>query len=119
VFDELKNKLGQKKVWATSLVAKESQALLIAITHNLLVAYEQKLEHGLRNTDGDERRHQRTQSAERTCATAGHPISSLAVAIRQATQRSVKFIRWLRHAIRERLAEPAALARLHRLYAVL
>ena len=38
VFDEIKNKLNEKKAWATSLVAKETQAQLIAITHNLLRA---------------------------------------------------------------------------------
>ena len=44
VFDEIKNKLGEKKAWATSLTAKESQALRIAITHNLPVRYEAQLE---------------------------------------------------------------------------
>lgn len=121
VFDEVKNKLGQKKAWGTSLVAKESQALLIAITHNLLLCYEQYLEdhHDLQNTAEDERRSKRVQSAERVCVKVGWPISSLVIAARRATQRSVKFIRWLRYAIRERLAETAAIARLRQLYAAL
>lgn len=121
VFDEVKNKLGQKKAWATTLVAKEAQALLIAITHNLLLRYEQDLEdrREVRNTAEDERRSQRAGSAEQACAQAGWPLSSLVLAARRATQRSVKFIRWLRHAIRERLAEAAAVARLQELYAVL
>jgi hypothetical protein len=121
VFDEAKNKLGQKKAWATSLVAKETQALLIAITHNLLLAYEQKLEdsHAVRNTAEDKRRSPRTEAAERTCAQSGQPISSLVLALRRATQRSVKFIRWLRHAIRERLAEATAIPQPRRIYAVL
>lgn len=120
VFDELKNKLGQKKAWATSLVAKEAQALLIAITHNLLLCYETELEdrHGVKNTAEDERRRKRMDSAERACAKTGWPLSSLALAARRATHRSVKFIRWLRHAIRERLTEAAAVARLMDLYAV-
>ena len=121
VFDEVKNKLGQKKAWATSLVAKESQALLIAITHNLLLYYEQGLEdrHEVQNTAEDQRRSKRIESAERACAEIGQPISSLVLAVRRGTQRSVKFIRWLRYAIRERLAETAAVARLKELYAVL
>jgi hypothetical protein len=121
VFDEVKNKLGQKKAWATTLVAKESQALLIAITHNLLLRYEQDLEerHDVQNTAEDQRRSKRLESAERACTEIGWPISSLVLAARRATQRSVKFIRWLRHAIRERLAEAAAVARLKQLYAVL
>jgi hypothetical protein len=121
VFDEVKNKLGQKKAWGTTLVAKEAQALLIAITHNLLLCYERGLEdrHEVKNTAEDERRRQRIDSAARVCAKTGWPISSLVLAARHATQRSVKFIRWLRHAIRERLAEAAAVARLKELYAVL
>src|SRR5204862_1419415 len=61
VFDELKNKLGQKKAWGTSLVAKEAQALLIAMTHNLLLCYERDLEqrHEVTNTAEDQRLTQR------------------------------------------------------------
>lgn len=121
VFDELKNKLGQKKAWGTTLVAKELQALLIAITHNLLLCYEQHLEkrHRLRNTAEDKRRSQRIESAEQKCASLGLPIPELVLEACKATQRSVKFIRWLRQAIRERLAEAVALPRLRDLYAVL
>jgi hypothetical protein len=122
VFDEIKNKLGQKKAWGTTLVAKEAQALLIAITHNLLLCYEQELEdrHQVKNTAEDERRSQRIDWAVLSCVKmGGGPISSLLLAARRATQRSVKFIRWLRHAIRERLAETPAVARLKQLYAVL
>ena len=121
VFDQIKNKLGQKKAWGTTLIAKEAQALLIALTHNLLLLYEQHLEnqHTVQNTAEDQRRRQRTGSAEQTCAQTGWPISSLVLAARRATQRSVKFIRWLRYALRERLAEAAAIARLKELYALL
>ncbi len=51
MFDQIKNKLGEQKAWATSLVAKESQALFITLTHNLLLLYEQDLEqrHGVSN----------------------------------------------------------------------
>src|SRR5688572_24806281 len=121
VFDELKNKLGQKKAWGTTLVAKETQALMIAMTHNLLLCYEHDLEqrHDVTNTAEDQRRNQRIESAERACAKIGWPISSLVLQARRATQRSIKFIRWLRHAIRDRLAESIAAARLKELYAVL
>ena len=43
-FAEIKNKLGEKKAWATSLVAREAQALRIASTHHLPVRYEQEWE---------------------------------------------------------------------------
>ena len=87
VFDEIKNKLGEKKAWATSLVAKEAQALLIAITHNLFVRYEQELEreHGVTNEAEDRRRTKRTK---RTCEKKGTPLTSLSLCARRATQRS-------------------------------
>lgn len=36
-FDEIKNKLGEKKAWGTSLGAKGAQGQLVALTHNLLL----------------------------------------------------------------------------------
>lgn len=121
VFDEIKNKLGEKKAWATSLVAKVAQARLVAITHNLLLIYEQTLEtkHRVTNQAEDKRRAKRTQVAGEKCADAGQPLSVLVLGARRATQRSVKFIRWLRQSIRDQLAETAAVFRLKTLYATL
>lgn len=121
VFDEIKNKLGQKKAWGSSLEAKETQALLIAMTHNLLLCYEQDLErrHQVANTAEDQRRRRRIERAKRSGAKMGWPLPSLVVQARRATQRSVKFIRWLRHALREKLTEAAAVLRLKQLYATL
>jgi hypothetical protein len=121
VFDEIKNKLGEKKAWATSLVAKEAQAQLVAITHNLLLTYEQTLEaeHGVTNRAEDKRRAKRTKGAAKRCAEAGQPLSALVVRARRATQRSVKFVRWVRQSIRDQAAEAVAVLRLEALYATL
>jgi hypothetical protein len=121
VFDEIKNKLGEKKAWASSLVAKRIQAQLITLTHNLLLLYEQNLEkrHGIRNEAEDRRRGQRTQIAANACAQAGKPLSTLLSQARRTTQRSVKFIRWVRQSIRDRAAEAVAVLRLQAFYAVL
>jgi len=121
VFDQIKNKLGEKKAWASSLAAKEAQAQFIAITHNLLLLYEQKLEseHGITNQAEDQRRAKRIKVAVVNCVKAGQPLSSLAASARRATQRSVKFVRWLRQAIRDQAAEAAAVLRLADLYASL
>ena len=121
VFDEIKNKLGEKKAWATSLVAKSVQGQMIVITHNLMLLYEYRLEkdHGVSNTAEDERRQKRVQEMATIAARVGRPTSSLLLIARRATQRSVKFVRWLRHAIREDLAETVATPRLAALYASL
>ena len=119
VFDGLKNKLGQKKAWATSLVSKESQAQFLALTHNLLLLYEQTLEnkHGLTNQAEDQRRRERIAESAEATAAAGHPLSTLVLQTRKATQRSVKFIRWLRRSLRDQLTEATAVFHLKALYA--
>ena len=105
VFDEIKNKLGEKKAWATSLTAKEAQAQLVCITHNLLMIYEHRLEkeHGVRNEAEDQRRAKRADSAAKACEKVGTPLTTLLQGGRKATQCSVKFIRWLRQSIRDQL----------------
>ena len=119
VFDEIKNKLGEKKAWGTSLVAKQTQAQFVALTHNLLLLYESRLEteHGVTNAAEDQRRGQRQRELREYLEETGREVSHLVICARRATQRSVKFIRWLRHALDERLAEAAAVARLKLLYA--
>jgi hypothetical protein len=119
VFDEMKNKLGQTRAWGTSLVAREVQAHMIALTHNLLLNYEQELEdrHQVSNGPEDRRRVQRSEAMRRQCARERMPVSRLLLLGRRATQRGVKFIRWLRQSLRDRLAEALAVDRLRALYA--
>lgn len=121
VFDEIKNKLAEKKAWAGSVVAKAAQAQLVALTHNLLLIYESRLErdHGLTNLAEDRRRQQRQIEDARRAQRARRAMSPLLCGLRRATQRSVKFVRWLRHALRENLAEAHAVPRLAQLYASL
>lgn len=119
VFDQLKNKLGEQKAWGTSLEAKTAQAQFITITHNLLLLYEQSVErrHGLTNEVEDERRRKRAQETEQSCAPQTTPLSSLVAGAQRATQRSVKFLRWLRQSLRDHATEAAATLRLRQLYA--
>jgi hypothetical protein len=121
VFDEIKNKLTEKKAWGTSLVAKAAQGQLVALTHNLLLAYEHRLErdHGVTNQAEDRRRQQRLEEDGRKARRAGRRVSPLLASVRRTTQRSVKFVRWLRQALRENLAEAGAVPRLAHLYASL
>lgn len=119
VFDQLKNKLGEKKAWASSLEARTVQARFVALTSNLLLLYERRLEkdHGVTNEAEDRRREQRMGWAERAARMAGRAISRVLLRAREATQRSVKFIRWLRGALRDRHTEAAAVPQLKELYA--
>jgi hypothetical protein len=119
VFDILKNKLGETKAWGTSLASRTTQAQFLMLTHNLLLLYEQALEerHGVANHGEDRRRLQRLKSRVAAVAKAGETLSTLRRRALRATQYSVKFLRWLRAAIREQLAETPAVLRLKTLYA--
>jgi len=121
VFDEIKNKLGEKKAWGTSLTAKATQGQLVALTHNLLLIYEARLEreHGVSNDAEDQRRQERLRELKAVARRTQRPLTTLRTGLRQATQRSVKFLRWLRQALRENLAEAHAVPRLTQLYASL
>jgi hypothetical protein len=121
VFDELKNKLGEKKAWATSSEAKQTQAHFLTITHNLLLLYEQALavRHAVQNHAEDQRRSERLKEHQHIARTNGQLLSTLVARALSATQRSVKFIRWLREALRYQLAETTAVLRLKHLYASL
>lgn len=89
------------------------------LTHNLLLRYEQMLErqHGVKNEAEDQRREKRAALAIVTAASKGLALSSLVVQARRTTQRSVKFIRWLRRSLRDQLAEATAVFQLKLSYA--
>ena len=120
-LDEIKHKLGEQKAWGPRRVAKAAQGQLVALTPNLLLSYEarREREHGASNEAEDERRQQRVRQREKIARQAGRELSPLRRRARRATPRSVKFVRGLRQARRERLAQPAAGPRLPALSASL
>ncbi|MDB4798864.1 transposase, partial [Verrucomicrobia bacterium] len=119
VFDDLKNKLEQKKSWSSDLTGKRSQGQLIALTYNLIRLLEDFLqeEHGIRNEAEEERKIQQRQNLATKVRESGRQISSLLENACKATQRSVKYIRWLRGYLRDRVAASVALPFLRSLYA--
>jgi hypothetical protein len=96
-FDEFKNKLGEKKAWATSATAKTMQAQFMCITHNLLLWLEHQMasEHGIHNVAEDKRRAKRFEVLTAAVTAAGRVLPSPWIALQRATVRSVKLIRWL------------------------
>ena len=120
VFDELKNKLEEKKAWASSIEAKTVQARLCAITLNLLALYEMRIdaEHGVKNHLEEKRKLQRIREEINIALDNQRSMSSLLKKPKASTQRSVKFIRWLRSCLRFSLEETRAIAQLRAFYAV-
>jgi hypothetical protein len=120
VFDQLKNKLGEQKAWASSLVAKSTQAQFICLLHNLLLRVEEQLEaEGVNNHAEQARKAKELKEAKDHAAQAGRTFPSPVLALQRLTQRSVKLLRWLRASLQTGLAWEAATPRLKALYASL
>jgi len=98
IFDEVKNKLAEKKAWATSDTAKNMQAQFICMAHNLMLILEQDLkEEGLENKKEDNRRRKRLNQTLSQITTGKERLPIFLKTPKRSTQRPLKFIRWLRH----------------------
>ena len=98
VYDQFKNKLHEKKAWASSATAKCMQAEFLCLAHNLMVLHEEllKQEHGIANETENRRREKRLRGDQEAAREAGREVSPLRQALQRCTQRTVKFVRWLR-----------------------
>lgn len=121
VFDDFKNKLSEKKAWASSAVAKEAQAQWLCLAHNLLVLLEAQalVPAGVTNQAEDKRRHQRLEKIKTRLHQAGLKLPQLVETLLQCTQISVKLIRWLRAHFFAPTSWQVALDALRALYAKL
>ena len=97
-YDEIKNKLNEKKAWASSPTAKAMQALFICLAHNLMVHQEHRLMVGekISNTSEIKRKGWRLSEATAILTAKNEVMPVLQQAFQRHTQRSVKYIRWLR-----------------------
>ena len=120
-FDELKNKLGETKAWASAANAKAMQAHFLCLAHNLMILCEAELArvHGVRNAAELARRAQRLEKEERRLAKENIALPLLVRTLQRLTVRSVKFIRWLRVQLFLQPHHEPAIAALRHLYATL
>jgi len=121
VFDCLKNKLNEKKSWATSPAGKAAQAEFLCLTHNLIRRVEEELarQEGVTNEPDYQRRRDRFAQQKSATEKAGRLWPSTWDTLHKPVQYSVKLIRWLRSGIQSGLTWTAALPRLRALYATL
>lgn len=119
VFDELKNKLLETKAWAKSPTAKSNQAQLLCLTHNLLTLFEDDIENneGIRNEAEWKRKAETLEETRLYLQENGHSLPWVHQAIQRITQRSVKFIRWLRNYLDTGASWSQAMTALVRIYA--
>ena len=120
-FDELKNKLGETKAWASAANAKAMQAHFLCLAHNLMILCEAELArvHGVRNEAELARRAQRLEKEAQRLAKENVALPLLVRTLQRLTVRSVKFIRWLRVQLFLQPHHEPAIAALRQLYAVL
>ena len=98
VFDDVKNKLCQKKAWGKYDTAKQQQALFITIAYNLMLILENNLEtqEGITDEKARKKRAQRLAEDIQKAQNAGRKPNPLVWSIDRSTQRSMQFIRWLK-----------------------
>jgi hypothetical protein len=95
-FDEVKNKLGERKAWATSATAKSMQAQFICLSVNLLALLEHELDkQGICNAPEEKRRAARLDLANEAAAKANTVLPKTLRLMQRITQHSVKLIRWV------------------------
>jgi Transposase DDE domain len=120
VFDEFKNKLGESKSWASTATAKTCQARLLCLTHNLMTLMEEQIlrETGICNVAEIKRKKENLTKRDEDSKEKGNlGLSILQKGIQRLTQRTVKFIRWLKNHFDVDWSWTQALARLAKIYA--
>ena len=118
IFDQVKNKLSEKKAWATSDIAKEMQAQFVCIAHNLMLILEDCIEkEGIRNDIENNRRSKRLKEVLANKKVRNKTLPDFLTRPKRATQRSVKFIRWLRNHLFMSTSWREALGPLQQIYA--
>lgn len=118
IFDQVKNKLAEKKAWATSHIAKEMQAQFVCIAHNLMLILEGCIEkEGINNEIENNRRNKRHKKALANSKAGNKTLPDFLIQPKRATQRSVKFIRWLRNHLFMNTSWQESLGPLQRIYA--
>jgi len=100
VFDELKTKLEEQRSWASSKEAKKSHANFLCLTHNLMLLLE---DHLCKNEEMEDLIEPRKKIIRERSRPSGkkkpEQISFINSFFARASQRTVRFIRWLRHGL--------------------
>ena len=120
VYDQFKNKFHEKKSWASSGTAKAAQSVFLCLLHNLMVGYEAELAKANIRITAEEKRREKILT-ERTVRVrkAGRKMPLITEGFQRLTQRTVKFIRWLRRFLWQKWPLDDVLLILRKRYATL
>lgn len=121
IFHQFKSKMGERKSWASSLEAKQSHAIFECIAHNLLLLFEEHVRRteGLQDELEVRKQQGRAKTAKYTPGTARvvqDARNFINTAVQRATQRTQRFIRWVRAWIYREAPWRASIARLREVW---
>ena len=100
-YDTAKNKLQETKAWANGTTALEQQTHFIALAHNLLVLFLEKLrdDHGLTEQKVIQKRQLELAKRAVWAERKGHQLPPLLMQMPQPPQLTLQFIRCVRNLI--------------------
>ena len=113
VFDEIKTKCDEKRSWASSKTAKQAHALFLCLTHNLMLLLEEglRVEEGM--TDNVEPKKAETRAKTKLKGWRKKLTPSFINSFfTRASQRTCRFIRWLRDGLYKGLSYKQSLVEL-------
>lgn len=96
IFHQLKSKMKERKSWASSPEAKKSHAIFECLAHNLLLLFEKHLEQSEGLRDEVEEKKQAGRIKTSPAAIIHLARNFINSALTRATQRTQRFIRWVR-----------------------
>ena len=120
IFYQFKSKMNERKSWASSLDAKRSHAIFECLAHNLLLLFEQRItrEEGIRDEAEERKQAGRMKSKSRVFPLVQKTANFINSAFVRATQRTQRFIRWVRGRIYQQAPWSHSITRLRELWEV-
>lgn len=121
IFDEMKNKMVEKKAWGKSPEAKSAQAVATCISHNLMTLMDNELavKEGIRNVAEEKRKAKRFENSKKKLEAEGKRMPKVLDFFQRLTVRTVKFIRWLQNHLDLAVSWEKCLKALVRIYSKL
>ncbi len=118
IFHQFKSKMNERKSWASSLDAKRAHAIFECLTHNLLLLFEEEIsqEEGLTDEVEKKRQAGRQKPAPGASSVMTRSRNFINSAVTRATQRTQRFIRWVRVRLYKRVPWSESLARLREIW---
>ena len=118
IFHELKSKMKERKSWASSTEAKKSHAIFESLSHNLLLLFEKHMELTEGLCDEAEVKKQAGRIKVQPAVIVQVAKNFINSALTRATQRTQRFIRWVRVRLYQDVPWSESVARLREIWSL-